>query len=77
MQTDKSKLYTAVGGWIKWIETGNFSGMDRDKVLELAKGSKDMQRVASELPSLSEEQKHYLEDLRDLQQRVLKGEVEL
>lgn len=77
MDTDKAKLYHAVSMWINYVETDSATGIPRDQIIELAKTDKDMQRIARNLPHLTVEQLSFLASLRDLQSRILSGNLNL
>lgn len=72
MTNDREKLYTALSLWINHIETGNVN-TNRDSMLRLCSGDKDMQRIVSEFPRLTREQENYLKELRELQHKVIMG----
>ena len=69
--SEKHMAYTAFMGWVTYIETGEFAGMDRSTILKLAATDKDMQRVAQRLPNLTIEQQHLVDKIRDLATKVL------
>ncbi len=69
--SNKNMVYFALTGWAKYVETGDFSGMDKETILQLARNDKDMQRVASKLPVLSREQQEIVYKLQDLAMEVL------
>ena len=54
-----------------------FSGPSREGIIESSRTDKDMQRLVSSLPRLSESQQRYLLELKDLRDRILTGNVEL
>ena len=72
-KSNKEMVYTALMGWKKWVETGDFSGMDKKIILMLANGDRDMQRVASKLPQLTTEQVMVVKQIEDLAIEVLNG----
>ena len=69
--SEKHMAYPALMGWVTYIETGEFAGMDRSTILKLAATDKDMQRVAQRLPNLTIEQQPLVDKLRDLATKVL------
>lgn len=71
MKEDKALIYTALMGWKKHIETGNFAGMDKDTMLYLAHSDRDMQKVVSQLPKLDYAQQDFCKRLEDLATKVL------
>lgn len=68
---EKQMVYFALMGWSKYIETGNFAGMDKKTILELARSDHDMKRVAERLPTLSREQQEIIYKIQDLVTKVL------
>ena len=75
--SEKEMIYHALTGWVKYVETGNFSGMDRDTIIQLAANDKDMKRVANKLPTLTTEQIYFINKLRELSIKVLNNGVEV
>ncbi|CAM0058781.1 hypothetical protein VPH184E373B_0222 [Vibrio phage 184E37-3b] len=71
--SEKSMVYTALMGWAKYIETGDFSGMDKKTLLELARNDKDIQRVVQRLPVLTREQQEVVYKIEDLAVKILNG----
>lgn len=71
MKEGKCLIYTALMGWKKYIETGNFSGMDKETILRLAQDDRDMQRVAGKLPQLDYGQQQFCERLENLAVKIL------
>ena len=63
--SEKSMVYTALMGWAKYIETGDFSGVDKKTLLELARNDKDIQRVVQRLPVLTREQQEVVYKIED------------
>lgn len=72
MTNDREKLYTALSLWINYIETGDVNN-NKDSMLRLCSGNRDMQRVVSEFPRLTKDQENYLKELRELQHKVIMG----
>jgi hypothetical protein len=72
MTSDREKLYTALSLWINYIETGDVNN-NKDSMLRLCSGNRDIQRVVSEFPRLTREQENYLKELRELQYKVIMG----
>lgn len=77
LSNDKEILSHAVSMWINYVETGSSTGPSRDQIINMAKGDKDMQRVANNLPPLTTEQLMFLSKLRDVRTRVLNGDIQL
>ena len=75
--TEKEMVYIALTGWINHVETGKFAGMDKNTILMLARGDKDMQRQANKLPILKPEQEDFIKQLRVLAHKVMNGELTL
>ncbi len=69
--SEKQMVYFALMGWSKYIETGDFSGMDKKTILELARSDRDMKRAAERLPILSREQQEVIYKIQDLAIKVL------
>lgn len=71
--SEKQMVYFALMGWAQYVETGNFSGMDKTTILKLAQSDKDMKRVAERLPILTREQQEVIYKIQDLATKVLNG----
>jgi hypothetical protein len=71
--SEKSIIFSALMGWAKYIETGDFAGMDKATLLRLAENDRDIQRVVSRLPQLTREQQEFVYKLEDLATKVLNG----
>lgn len=69
--SEKQMIYFALCGWVKYIETGDFAGMDKKTLLDLSHNDKDIQRVVQKLPILTREQQEIVYKLEDLAMRVL------
>lgn len=70
-KSDRQIIYTSLKGWVRYIETGEFVGMDKDLILELAKGDRDMQKVLQRIPVLTEDQKRFIKQINSLADKVL------
>jgi hypothetical protein len=75
MMNEKEMLVIALCGWITHIETGSFSGMDKNTILMLARDDKDMQRQARKLPIISVEQQEHITRIRNLITKVLDSKI--
>ncbi len=71
MREDKHLIFTALMGWKKYIETGDFSGMDKETMLDLARSDKDMQRLVAQLPKLDYAQQDFCKRLENLATKIL------
>ncbi len=71
--SEKQMTYFALMGWAKYVETGDFSGMDKSTILKLAQSDKEMERVAKRLPILTREQQEVVYKIQDLATKVLNG----
>lgn len=71
--SDKEIIFHALKGWINYIETGKFAGMDKKTILMLAQNDKDMERVANKLPVIEREQQEFIYKLDDLAIKILNG----
>ncbi len=71
--SEKSMVFTALMGWAKYIETGDFAGMDKVTLLKLAQTDKDVQCVVNKLPVLTREQQEIVYRIEDLATKVLNG----
>lgn len=69
--SEKQMIYIALCGWAKYIETGDFAGMDKKTLLELSSNDKDIQRVVNKLPILTREQQEVVYKIEDLAMKVL------
>jgi hypothetical protein len=72
--SEKEMIYFALSGWINNVETGSFSGMDKNTILMLARDDRDMQRKARSLPILKAEQEMFIKQLRKLATKVVNRE---
>ena len=71
--SEKHMVYFALMGWVTYIETGNFSGMDKSTILELAKTDRDVRKVANKLPVLTREQQETVYKIQNLATKILNG----
>ena len=71
--SEKHMVYFALMGWATYIETGNFSGMDKSTILELAKTDRDVRKVTNKLPVLTREQQETVYKIQDLATKILNG----
>ncbi|AUR89237.1 hypothetical protein NVP1121O_209 [Vibrio phage 1.121.O._10N.286.46.C4] len=71
---DRSKIFHALHGWVRYIETGSFAGMDKTLMQKLAVDCPDMRRKLSKLPVLTGEQEDFVKGLRELSIKVLNKE---
>jgi hypothetical protein len=72
MTKDREKLYTSLSLWINHIETGNVN-TNKDSMIRLCSGDKDIQRRVATFPNLTREQESYLKELRELQHKIIMG----
>lgn len=70
-EDDNHLVYFSLMQWAKYIETGSFTGMDKQTILELAETSKDMKKEAENLPHLSRDQQEFVYRLQDLAKKIL------
>lgn len=67
---DKEIIYRALQMWINYIETGD-AVTNKSDVLRFAHNDLDIQRVLSRFPRLNESQLSFIEQLKQLQYKIL------
>jgi len=70
-ESDDSIAYFAIMQWVRYIETGSFTGLDKKKMLELAESDRGVKRIAESLPVLAQEQQEFVYRLEDLAAKII------